>query len=90
MERLYRLVHKWRELALTLDEWGDSRGAQVLKRVALDLETDLQSAEDTLLTPAEAALRVGRHRETLERAIRTGRLPNSANGADPESDWPTY
>jgi hypothetical protein len=67
----------WRQRALELRQIADAEGpARALECAAKELEEWLAKQSDQLLSVSQAATRVGRHPDTIRKAISKGRLIN--------------
>lgn len=74
---LSELATQWRARAADLRRWAAAEGAAcALELAAEQLEIALAQEADQLLSVAEACALVARHRDTIGKAIRTGRLTN--------------
>src|SRR5690242_7978710 len=71
------LPEHWRARAKDLRHFGAAEGAaRAYELAAQELAEWLSDRGDRLLSPTEAAVLVGRHRDTIGNAIRAGRLTN--------------
>lgn len=74
---LAQLPLTWRERAAHVRRWtADEGAARAYELVAQELDEYLAEQADQLYTIAEAAALVGRHRDTIGKAVQDGRLTN--------------
>jgi hypothetical protein len=67
-----------------LRHYGAELSARAAENVLTRVESALHAEAEELLSIGEAALRTGRSRDTIERAIRQRRLPNAGRRGKPK------
>lgn len=77
MSRLHHLAESWRADANKFKEWGDERPAHILLRVADQLASAIEQADEEPLSLASAATASGYSPSHIGRLIRTGTIPNA-------------
>ncbi len=77
MEHLTSLAQHWRTQAAQYEADGVTAGAQLLRRVATELETTAGGWWVEALTLQQAAEETGRSYDSLQRAVRDGTLPDA-------------
>ncbi len=75
--RLKGRIAAWHEEANRLDKLGCSQAAATLRVAAAELEADVRSWEDDLLSLAEASQFSGYSADHLGRLVRDGKIPNA-------------
>lgn len=70
------LPDRWRARATELRSLAIESAARAFETAATELEQWLADSADELLSLGEAAIRCGRTRDTVRRAIRDGRIAN--------------
>lgn len=69
-------IHTWRQDAAVLRRYGDTRAADLLERMAAELEADTQAAEGARVSLADAVELTGYTRGHLRRLVLDGKLRN--------------
>lgn len=77
------LVVAWRQDAERLEHYGDGRGAELLRRVASDLEAATREHNEEALTLAQGASESGLSVDRLRHRIAEGSLPNAGRKGAP-------
>jgi hypothetical protein len=83
MSTLNGLPEKWRGDAATLARYGDTRGAELLRQAAADLEATLEEAADEALSLEEAVRESGYSERRLRELIADGSVPNAGRKGKP-------
>lgn len=73
----------WRTEAGTLEKYGDTRGARLLRDVADVLEASLRSVEDEPLDLSTAARESGYSADRLRHLVSSGEIPNAGKKGAP-------
>jgi excisionase family DNA binding protein len=68
----------------TLRAYAAEDEARLAENMIARFEVALKDAENEVLSVQEAARRTGRSRDTIERAIRSNRLPNAGRQGKPK------
>ena len=77
------LVEVWRTKADDFREWGDHERATMLERCAAEVENQIATEEERMLTVAQAAEESGYSVAHLYRSLREGHLPNAGSHGNP-------
>jgi hypothetical protein len=77
------LAARWHDQADTLDEWGDERGAAILRRAATELDAAAREHDDEALTIAQASEESGYSRDHLRALVAAGEIPNAGRKGSP-------
>jgi hypothetical protein len=83
MQALSELLGTWREDAERLRLYGDSRGADVVQRLAGQLEAAMTDAEREVLSLAAAAEESGYSERRLREFLADGTVPNAGEKGRP-------
>ena len=83
MEHLTTLFRQWRTQAAQYETDGVTAGAQLLRRVATELENTARGWWVESLTLQQAAEETGRSYDSLQRAVRAGTIPNAGRKRRP-------
>jgi hypothetical protein len=75
-DALIALAARYRSDGTILRSYGDARGADLLDRVAVEIENAVTVQADELLSLTSAAHETGLHPDSIGRAVRDGRVPN--------------
>ncbi|HET6230472.1 MAG TPA: hypothetical protein VFE05_10425 [Longimicrobiaceae bacterium] len=76
-------IQAWREAAAVLRCYGHDHTADVVERMAAELEADTRTTEAARIGMAEAVERTGYTRGHLRRLIRDGKLRNVGSEEEP-------
>jgi hypothetical protein len=77
-------IRAWRQDATVLRRYGDTRAADLLDRVAAELEADTQAAQGARVSLADAVELTGYTRGHLRRLVVDGKLRNIGTDGNPE------
>jgi|SRR5665213_717956 len=81
--RLTSLAERWRTDAATLESYGDTQVAKVVRQLADDLEAGLRDDGAELLTLASAERESGYSRDRLRHMVADGDVPNAGRKGAP-------
>ncbi len=77
------LADRWSAEAMSLERWGDDRGATILRRCATELEAATRSHDDEELTITAASAASGYSQDHLRALVATGEIPNAGRKGSP-------
>lgn len=80
---LAELSARWRGDADRLEHWGDSRGAELLRLAAAELDAAVCAADDEELTLEEAVQESGYSERRLRELIADGTIPQAGRKGAP-------
>ncbi len=77
------LAQRWHAEADTLGQWGDERGAAILRRAATELSAAASDYEDEPLTIPQAHEESGYSCDHLRALVASGEIPNAGRKGKP-------
>ena len=77
------LVQRWTAEAVSLERWGDERGATILRQCATELDAAARAHDDEALTIAAASAASGYSRDHLRALVSSGEIPNAGRKGSP-------